>query len=107
MIRRPPRSTLLPYTTLFRSLKTAKDRANEARKLLDWGFRAFESQQLFAEGQVVGEAQVFGGNMRALPLVAKKPVRVLVPRGDGERVTARIVYTGPLKIGRASCRERV
>ncbi|MGF9764074.1 D-alanyl-D-alanine carboxypeptidase family protein [Microvirga sp. 0TCS3.31] len=78
-------------------LKTAKDRAAESRKLLDWGFRAFESQQLFAEGQVVGEAQVFGGNMRALPLVAKKPVRVLVPRGDGERVTARIVYTGPLK----------
>ncbi|MBF9197994.1 D-alanyl-D-alanine carboxypeptidase family protein [Microvirga terrestris] len=78
-------------------LKTAKDRAAESRKLLDWGFRAFETQQLFAEGQVVGEAQVFGGNMRSLPLVAKKPVRVLVPRGDGERVTARIVYTGPLK----------
>jgi D-alanyl-D-alanine carboxypeptidase (penicillin-binding protein 5/6) len=78
-------------------LKTAKDRAAESRKLLDWGFRAFEAQQLFAEGQVVGEAQVFGGNMRSLALVAKKPVRVLVPRGDGERVTARIVYTGPLK----------
>jgi serine-type D-Ala-D-Ala carboxypeptidase (penicillin-binding protein 5/6) len=78
-------------------LKTAKDRAAESRKLLDWGFRAFETQQLFAEGQVVGEAQVFGGNRRSLPLVSKKPVRVLVPRGEGERVTARIIYTGPLK----------
>jgi D-alanyl-D-alanine carboxypeptidase (penicillin-binding protein 5/6) len=78
-------------------LKTAKDRAAESRKLLDWGFRAFETQQLFAEGQVVGEAQVFGGSRRSLPLVSKKPVRVLVPRGEGERVTARILYTGPLK----------
>jgi D-alanyl-D-alanine carboxypeptidase (penicillin-binding protein 5/6) len=78
-------------------LKTARDRASESRKLLDWGFRAFESQQLFAEGQVVGEAQVFGGAKRSLPLVSKKPIRVLVPRGDGERVTARIMYTGPLK----------
>ncbi|HEV2566180.1 MAG TPA: D-alanyl-D-alanine carboxypeptidase family protein [Microvirga sp.] len=78
-------------------LKTAKDRAAESRKLLDWGFRAFETQQLFAEGQVVGEAQVFGGSKRSLPLVSKKPVRVLVPRGEGERVTARIIYTGPLK----------
>ncbi len=78
-------------------LKSAKDRAAESRKLLDWGFRAFETQQLFAEGQVVGEAQVFGGNRRSLPLVSKKPIRVLVPRGDGERVTARIIYTGPLK----------
>jgi len=78
-------------------LKTAKERANEARKLLEWGFRAFESQQLFAEGQVVGEAQVFGGSKRSLPLVSMKPIRVLVPRGGSERVTARIIYTGPLK----------
>jgi D-alanyl-D-alanine carboxypeptidase (penicillin-binding protein 5/6) len=46
-------------------LKTAKDRANEARKLLDWGFRAFEPRQLFQEGQVVGEAQVYGGDRRS------------------------------------------
>ncbi|MEZ0170778.1 D-alanyl-D-alanine carboxypeptidase family protein [Microvirga sp. TS319] len=78
-------------------LKTARDRANESRKLLDWGFRAFESRELFTEGQVVGEAQVFGGSKRSLPLVSLKPIRVLVPRGDSERVTARILYTGPLK----------
>jgi serine-type D-Ala-D-Ala carboxypeptidase (penicillin-binding protein 5/6) len=78
-------------------LKTAKDRANEARKLLEWGFRAFESRQLFAEGQPIGEVQVFGGDRRSLPLVARKPVRVLVNRGESERVSARIVYTGPLK----------
>src|SRR2546422_6873397 len=29
MIRRPPRSTLFPYTTLFRSLKTDADLAGE------------------------------------------------------------------------------
>src|SRR5688572_31956055 len=28
MIRRPPRSTLFPYTTLFRSLRAAADGAN-------------------------------------------------------------------------------
>ncbi|WP_230533075.1 D-alanyl-D-alanine carboxypeptidase family protein [Microvirga roseola] len=78
-------------------LKSSRERANEARKLLDWGFRAFEPRQLFEEGQVVGEAQVFGGNKRSLPLVAKRAVRVLVPRGDDERVTARIIYTGPIQ----------
>jgi D-alanyl-D-alanine carboxypeptidase (penicillin-binding protein 5/6) len=78
-------------------LKSARERANESRKLLEWGFRAFEPRQLFAEGQVVGEAEVFGGDRGSLPLVSKKPVRVLVPRGDDERVTARIIYTGPLR----------
>src|SRR2546430_9867220 len=36
MIRRPPRSTLFPYTTLFRSLT----RAGDARRLGIYGFGA-------------------------------------------------------------------
>src|SRR3712207_7962722 len=31
MIRRPPRSTLFPYTTLFRSLRAAQQLGQEAR----------------------------------------------------------------------------
>src|SRR2546429_2893563 len=31
MIRRPPRSTLFPYTTLFRSLQSLRNRANMAK----------------------------------------------------------------------------
>lgn len=31
-----------------------------------------------------------------MPLVAKKPVRVMLPRGSGDRITARAVYQGPL-----------
>src|SRR2546427_5485668 len=33
MIRRPPRSTLFPYTTLFRSLLTATPLQNDLREL--------------------------------------------------------------------------
>jgi D-alanyl-D-alanine carboxypeptidase (penicillin-binding protein 5/6) len=77
-------------------LKTARDRAAETRKLLDWGFRAFETRQLFAQGDVVGEAQVYGGDRRGLPLVSPKPIRLLLPRGSNDRLTARIVYQGPL-----------
>jgi serine-type D-Ala-D-Ala carboxypeptidase (penicillin-binding protein 5/6) len=78
-------------------LKTARERAIESRKLLDYGFRAFEARQLFAEGDTVGEAQVYGGDRRFVPLVSPKPIRVLVPRGSRDRLTARIVYTGPLE----------
>src|SRR3712207_6917457 len=34
MIRRPPRSTLFPYTTLFRSLETADDLQSSQREQL-------------------------------------------------------------------------
>src|SRR3712207_8148200 len=33
MIRRPPRSTLFPYTTLFRSIELARGDAGDARAL--------------------------------------------------------------------------
>src|SRR2546425_8826036 len=34
MIRRPPRSTLFPYTTLFRSLRRQSDRCDRIRRIL-------------------------------------------------------------------------
>src|SRR5687767_15649780 len=37
MIRRPPRSTLFPYTTLFRSLVLRRGEAEEARPVLPMG----------------------------------------------------------------------
>ncbi|KAB1073146.1 D-alanyl-D-alanine carboxypeptidase family protein [Methylobacterium planeticum] len=77
-------------------LKTARDRAAESRKLMEWGFRAFEPRQVFNAGETVAEASVFGGEKGSVTLVARKPVRLLLPRGSGERISARAVYQGPL-----------
>lgn len=79
-------------------LKSARDRAQEARKLLDWGFRAFERRRLFSDGEIVGEASVYGGAKGRVPLRAKGAVELLVPRGSTERLNARIVYRGPLTV---------
>jgi D-alanyl-D-alanine carboxypeptidase (penicillin-binding protein 5/6) len=78
-------------------LKTMRDRATAARGLLDFGFRAFDAKQLFAQNEAVGEAQVFGGDRGTVSLVSPKTIRVLMPKGSNERVTARIVYQGPLR----------
>ncbi|MCP6440828.1 D-alanyl-D-alanine carboxypeptidase, partial [Klebsiella pneumoniae] len=53
-------------------LKTARDRAAESRKLMEWGFRAFEPRQIFASGETVAEASVFGGEKGAVPVVSRK-----------------------------------
>jgi serine-type D-Ala-D-Ala carboxypeptidase (penicillin-binding protein 5/6) len=76
--------------------KTDKERADEARKLLDWGFHGFQSRVLFAEGQTVGEAKVFGGDTGYVPLIGPGLIRVMMPRNTNERLVARIVYTGPV-----------
>ena len=76
--------------------KSDKERAEEARKLLDWGFHGFEARVLFAEGQTIGEAKLFGGETSYVPLVGPGTVRVMIPRNSNERLLARIVYTGPI-----------
>jgi serine-type D-Ala-D-Ala carboxypeptidase (penicillin-binding protein 5/6) len=76
--------------------KSEKERAEEARKMLDWGFHSFEARVLFAEGQTIGEAKVFGGNSSYVPLVGPGIIRLMVPRSGGERLMARITYTGPV-----------
>src|SRR3712207_8627863 len=51
MIRRPPRSTLFPYTTLFRSLTGLVILPHGAQKLLGWfgGYGFAGTMQYFTE----------------------------------------------------------
>ena len=76
--------------------KTDKERADEARKLLDLGFHGFKSRVLFAEGQTVGDAKVFGGAQSYVPLLGPGLIKVMIPRDNSEPLRARIVYTGPV-----------
>jgi D-alanyl-D-alanine carboxypeptidase (penicillin-binding protein 5/6) len=77
--------------------KSDKERAEEARKLLEWGFRAFEKVTLFQKGEVVAEARLFGGAEGSVGLVSKGPLELLLPRGNREAIKARVVYTGPVE----------
>lgn len=86
----------LRLIVVVNGLKTAKERAEDAKKLLEWGFRSFEQRILFSEGQVIGAAKVFGGASSRVPLMASGQVRVMMPKAGGDRLIARIAYTGPV-----------
>lgn len=77
-------------------VSTAKERADEAKKLLEWGFRNFEQRVLFAEGQTIGTAKVFGGASSRVSLMADGAVRVMLPKTGADKLIARIVYSGPV-----------
>ena len=62
------------------------DRAQEAKKMLEWGFRNFETRTLFAENQYVGYAKVFGGESRSVKLASKEPIKVMVPKNGSEKL---------------------
>jgi len=74
-----------------------RERAEEARKLLEWGLRSFEKTEIFAKDETVGEAEVFGGTQSTVSLKAKGPIDIFLPITNRDKLTARIVYAGPLK----------
>lgn len=78
-------------------LKNAKDRADDAKKLLDYGFNNFDARVLFAEGQTVAEAKVYGGAQGRVAVAAKGAVKLMVPRGVSDKIVAKMVYTGPVR----------
>src|SRR3712207_9228300 len=101
MIRRPPRSTLVPYTTLFRSqelgpMPVEDGRGSVAVAVLDLGLVVPDGQQLnalaAAGGGQLGEL-LDGGAVAGLIQAHEQP-------GIQHPVRLR-------EIGRASCRERV
>ncbi|TIR39373.1 MAG: D-alanyl-D-alanine carboxypeptidase, partial [Mesorhizobium sp.] len=77
-------------------LASDRERAEEARKLLDWGLRSFQKTEIFAKDEVVGEAQVFGGAKSGVALKAKAPVVIFLPIANRDKLTAKIVYDGPV-----------
>ena len=74
-----------------------KQRTDEARKLLDWGFRSFEKVTLFAPNDVIAQAAVFGGAEPTVALVSKDALEAFLPRGSRDGVAARVVYQGPVR----------
>src|SRR2546430_16744092 len=95
MIRRPPRSTLFPYTTLFRSRRGLFSRVSCQCKYF---FQGLPQKRAW-----LGEGDQLGKSDRRLELPAQAHVERRVPRhlglGAGEEGGAN-QPTGPRKIDR-------
>ena len=86
----------LRLIVVVQGLKSEKERADEGKKLLEWGFHNFQSSLLFADGQEIAQAKLYGGARGQVPLVAEREVKLMVPRGTREKIAARVVYSGPV-----------
>jgi D-alanyl-D-alanine carboxypeptidase (penicillin-binding protein 5/6) len=71
-------------------------RAQETQKLLNFGFRFFESHQLYASGQKVTETKVWKGATEQLTLGVATPLAVTVPRGRYKDLVATTNLNTPV-----------
>lgn len=77
-------------------LKSIAERKAEAQNLLDWGFRQFRAVDVYAKGDRVGQARVWGGKQRKVDLLAAANVRVALTAQEQQVAEVKLAYNGPL-----------
>lgn len=82
---------------VFNGMPTMADRRNEGVRLMRAAFHDFSINRVAAAGEQVGEAQVWLGSRRTVPLVAQHEIIIGGPRGVQTGLTAHVVYNGPLR----------
>lgn len=80
-----------------------QSRANNSRALLGYGFRFYETVQMYGPGQPAGQVQVWKGDGQKLPVGTLKPIAVSLPRGTRGQLQATPMITrsvvAPVKAG--------
>ncbi|MGE3714438.1 MAG: D-alanyl-D-alanine carboxypeptidase family protein [Alphaproteobacteria bacterium] len=81
---------------VINGLSSEKERAEEGKQLLAYGFREFTNRTLLKKGQQVAEADVWFGSEKTVPLVASQDLVTTLPAGDKPDVTFTLKYISPV-----------
>ncbi|PAU74648.1 D-alanyl-D-alanine carboxypeptidase family protein [Halomonas salipaludis] len=71
-------------------------RAQETQKLFSYGFRYFETLNLYQAGSVLETPRIWGGAENQVRVGVDSDVRMTVPRGRSDELTARLNLRGDI-----------
>jgi D-alanyl-D-alanine carboxypeptidase (penicillin-binding protein 5/6) len=81
---------------VLNGLESTNQRAREAERLLEWGFRSFEGITLFKAQDKVEEAPVWLGERVSVPLVIADRLAVTLPQQARKKLQVTIKYNAPV-----------
>jgi D-alanyl-D-alanine carboxypeptidase (penicillin-binding protein 5/6) len=82
---------------VINGLPSEKARAEEGARLMEWGFRNFESKSILKKGEIVDQAKVWLGHDEQVPLVAEKDLTLVVPIAKRADMKMTVTYKGPIE----------
>lgn len=82
---------------VINGLKTMKERGQEAKKILDWGFREFDNYTFYTKGSVVEQIPVWMGEAETVPGVVDENIVVTMKRLDFLKKKVTLIYDAPVK----------
>ena len=81
---------------VMNGLESVQDRAREAERVLNWGFREFANYTLFRAGEVVEDAPVWLGEQPTVPLVIQQDLTITLSRTARRQLVVKAVYDSPV-----------
>jgi len=70
--------------------KSPAARASESQALLNYGFRFFETQLLWEQGEIIGSTRIWKGAEENIDLLIKDSVYVTITKGTGDQLETNI-----------------
>lgn len=77
-------------------LANEAERADEARKLLEYGFRFFTNHTFFKAGQTLDDAPVWNGREKNIPLTVTHDITLMTPKLNTDKIRTEIQYNNPI-----------
>ena len=82
---------------VLNGMKSEHERINEARRLLDVGYREFKDYQIAATGNVLDNVAIWGGAKDSVGVTVKDPVTVMLPVDARRDMKVTLRYDGPVR----------
>ena len=77
-------------------LSSMAERARESARLMEMGFREFQTYALFKKGDAVENAEVWLGSAKSVPLIADRDIAVTINKRMRGELKATVKYQGPI-----------
>lgn len=82
---------------VMNGLPSMQARADETAKVLEWGFREFETYALFKADDVVESVPVWLGSEPQVPVTVAEDLKVTFPRADRPNMKVSLVADAPVE----------
>jgi len=91
------------FIAVVMGTNSTDSRAQEVQKMLNYGFRYYQSERLFRAGQELIEARVWGGQSNQISVGMAEDVYVTIPRGSRDSLESTVdldsVIKAPINMG--------
>ncbi|WP_208982113.1 D-alanyl-D-alanine carboxypeptidase family protein [Pseudovibrio sp. JE062] len=84
------------YVAAIAASPTLQDRVQDMKTLLLPTFSGLKLQQLFRKGELISDAQVYGGKKTTVSLKTNDAVATLINPNEKDKYKLRVVYNGPI-----------